>query len=80
MRDCWIRILASALSPATRHARCPSRVYVFSDVLEGARSFDTTLLSAARTIPSPAFKPKSDQCSRKDDFIMIGAELMKLLN
>lgn len=73
MRDCWIRILASALSPATRHARCPSRVYVFSDVLEGARSFETTLLSAARTIPSPAFRPASVQYSHSNDFMKVGS-------
>ena len=56
-RDCWIRMFASAFRPATRHARWSSRVYVFSDVLDGARSFETTLLSAASTIPSAAFKP-----------------------
>ena len=52
-------------------------MYVFSDVFDGARSFETTLLSAARTMPSCAFRPidgsKEDSisffCDNWHDFV-----------
>lgn len=52
-----MRMLASAVSPATRATTWLSIVYVFSLVLEGARSLETTLRSAVSTMPSEDSNP-----------------------
>jgi len=52
-----IRMLASAVIPATATAMWSSIMYIFSDDLVGSRSLDVSFFSAARTMPSDAKMP-----------------------
>ena len=58
LKRAWsIRMLASAVRPATLQAACDASGYVFSDVLAGANRPDVTRRSLAMTIPSLARIP-----------------------
>ena len=52
-----IRMLASAVMPATATAMCLSIMYIFSEDLVGSSSLEESFFSAASTMPSEARIP-----------------------